>query len=1003
MKVALFNDTSSYHHVGCLAVSDAHDRMLSEAGATVEYRHFVNEFHNLWQGDEKSTRDFLANSTLAAEIASVDAVVINGEGTIHHGSGLHLLAILAYAQELGKRTILVNSVLQDVPVYLDVLRKLDDLTVREVNSFRYLASLGIDSRLVPDSIIGAQFNPGVDESYRGKIIITDCHLSREDVRQVLDKASEEFSADCVYFPLEYENSVNDWRDALKKFRAAKLIITGRHHAVYLALLAGTPFIALPSNTWKIEGTLEQLGGLAAMWKGEDIIDMAHHAMANAETYNSIFTHALLVNPLSTLVNLRDSGVPKSLLDIEGYKQLAMKYFSPLSDVLFLGSSASLNLFKNYSVARNFISGEIPFSALSNGAISTVTLKDAIPEMSRDVDSIVCIDAIVDAAGLSLLISLAEQKLRPGGRLLVRCSSEECVAGDIALDKESAIESKGLLFESSLNIGPLQNLQAEPDWILSFFKSPLVHYSAPYEERNLPEFKGKTHLIDFAEYYENPWNVHSLVEIPWRIKKPAQLFKLSKQVLSQSSDASADQGAALAILGWQYFESESAAELSSWSDAVDEYLKNESSDNPHVRRWCVSLNYLQARFCHRANAGQRALKYYKSVVDSEIFSITPTLGTKQVSAAYQAGMIHWSAGEHEQAVAMWKQGVRLAFECLSADMLEFVGNIDEPFLFSLNDSVEIIDGAVQCASALNIVSKRFVASESFILSALDEVSRNALRSAFNKVSQELQECSAEKVSLHARLNETLSAKQYAEDLAFARLDEIYNLCSENQRVQDQLKSTEDAKSYAESLAISRLAQLDALSDNRSRFDKINFLCSENNELRKQLELTENAKKNSDFLAISRLNELDALNVKSTEQAIQFGVELEELTDQLQATEKAKGYAESLALSRLNEIGALNVESMEQAKQFGVEIRKLTEQLQATEKAKEYAESLAISRLAELNALKESNEKRTELAELYADNQALRERLQLTEDAKAYAEELAISRLAELDAIKNSEGN
>lgn len=957
MKVAIFNDTSSYHHIGCLAVSDAHDRMLSEVGAVVEYRHFVNEFHDLWQGDEKSTRDFLANGALAAEISTVDAVVVNGEGTIHHGSGLHLLAILAYAQELGKRTFLVNAVLQDVPVYLDVLAKLDDLTVREVNSFRYLSSLGIDSRIVSDSIVGARFNPGVDENYRDKVIITDCHLSREDVRQVLERANDEFSADCVYFPLEYENSVNDWRDTLRKFRAAKLVITGRHHAVYLALLANTPFIALPSNTWKIEGTLEQLGGLFAMWAGEDIVHMAHRAMENPEAYKSVFAHKLLANPLSTFVNLRDSGVPKSLLDIEAYKELATKYFSPLSDVLFLGSNASLRLFKNHSIARNFVFSEIALSVLTDGAIDTVALKGVVPESSRDIDTIVCIDAVADSAGLTFLTALAAEKLRPGGRLLVRCSNDSCADGDISPENKSALEAKGLLFESSLSIAALEAQTAESNWILSFFRSPLVKYSAPYEERNLPKFNGKTHLVDFARYYENPWIVHSVVEIPWRIKNAEQLFKLSEQILSCSSDASADQGAALAILGWRYFEADSAVDLLDWSNAVDVYLKNDQSDNPHVRRWCVSLNYLQARFCHRANFQQRALQYYKSVVNSQISSITPTLGTKQVSAAYHAGMIHWNASEREQAISMWKQGVKLAFECLNSDMLEFVGNIDQPFMFSLNDSVEIIDGAVQCASALNISSKTSVASEGFILSALDEVARNALRSAFNRVSLELQECSAEKVSLHARLNETLTAKKYAENLAFGRLDEINSLCSEIQKVQDQLKLTEDAKSYAESLAISRLAQLDALNANVSSMDRIHFLSTVNDDLRKQLSLIESAKDESDALAVSRLGELDALNVKS----------------------------------------------VEQSKKLGEELRALTEKLQLTENAKAYAESLAISRLDELNALKENTEKQDQIVGLYAENQALRERLQLTEDAKAFAEELAISRLAELDAIKKSEGN
>ncbi|MBS4085815.1 polysaccharide pyruvyl transferase family protein [Pseudomonas rustica] len=1053
MKIAIFNDTSSYHHIGCLAVSNAHDRMIAETGASIEYRHFVDEFQDLWQGDEPSTRDFIANSILADEIAAVDAVVINGEGTIHHGSGLHLLAILEYAQKLGKRTFLVNAVLQEVPIYHSVLKALDDLTVREVNSFKYLASLGIEARLVPDSIIGATFHDGVDESYRNKIIITDCHLSRDDVRQVLEQASAAFSSECVYFPLEYEDSVNDWQDALKKFRAAKLVITGRHHAVYLALLAGTPFIALPSNTWKIEGTLEQVGGLRAMWDGTDIVEMSQSAIEQSDAYAAIFNHPLLTTPLSTFANLRDSGVPKSLLDAEVYRQLAEQYFRPLSDVFFIGSNATLSLFRNCSVAKNFIASELPRSLLDGGAIDAVALARLVPRLDTDVDTIICIDAVIDQFGLDHLVSLAIKKLRPGGRLLIRCANEMFVDGfsDNAVfsKTEASLESLGLLLESSLSVRSLMAGRTERDWILSFFRSPLVKYSVAYEERNLPEFQGKSHLVDFAKHYENPWIVHSVVEIPWRVKSTAKLFKLSEQILSASSEGSADQGAALAILGWRYFESESVVEMAHWSDAVDTYLANDTSENPHVRRWCVSLNYLQARFCHRSNDSQRALEHYKRVVDAEIFSITPTLGTKQVNAAFHAGLIHWNMGEHDQAVSYWQTGMKLAFRCLGSDLLEFVGNFDRPFLFSLNDSVEIVDGAVQCASALNIVAKKADVSESFILSALENVSQSALRSAFNRITLELQACSAERVSLDERLNETLTAKKYAEDLAFARLDEINALCLEQQKLRGQLQATEDAKEYAESLAISRLAEIDTLSSNLERFDKTEVLTAENESLRTQLKLTEDAKSHAEFLAFSRLSELDTLKencpeqikilsaelqalrerltltelakaeseslafsrlteldaqtARSLEQADQLSRELQSMSEQLQLTEQAKTLSESLAFSRLSEVEGLQASMLAQGQQLSAELKIMEEQVKTTGQAKAYAESLAISRLEEIDALKADQQKQDEIKNLYHENQALREQLKLTEDAKAYAEQLAVSRLSELDAVKKNEGN
>jgi hypothetical protein len=71
----------------------------------------------------------------------------------------------------------------------------------------------------------------------------------------------------------------------------------------------------------------------------------------------------------------------------------------------------------------------------------------------------------------------------------------------------------------------------------------------------------------------------------------------------------------------------------------------------------------------------------------------------------------------------------------------------------------------------------------------------------------------RLDLEERLDNTLAAKNYAEELAVGRLDEINRLCAYNQALLDQLKLTEDAKAYAESLAFSRLAELDAIKNKK----------------------------------------------------------------------------------------------------------------------------------------------------------------------------------------------
>jgi hypothetical protein len=304
MKVLLFNDTGSWPHVGCLAVSYAHQKMLAREGIEVIRRFFVNEYVELWRGNRDSTELALRHSELPDLMSDVDAVIVNGEGTIHHGAGLHLLAILDLALSLGKGAFLVNAVIQEVGAYEDTLVRLTDLVVRDARTAQYLEEMGARPRLVPDSILEADFYPGHDDSFKDKIIFTDCHWSRHDVFEQLGSAYATLADQAIHFPLEAPERFDDWRSSLMKFRAAKLIITGRHHGVYLALMAKTPFIALPSNTWKIEGLIDIIGTDEMLWKGGSLVAMIKNESDKYLPDANIFNHEFLSHPLKTFSVLK---------------------------------------------------------------------------------------------------------------------------------------------------------------------------------------------------------------------------------------------------------------------------------------------------------------------------------------------------------------------------------------------------------------------------------------------------------------------------------------------------------------------------------------------------------------------------------------------------------------------------------------------------------------------------------------------------------------------------
>ncbi|WP_075657660.1 hypothetical protein [Pseudochrobactrum sp. B5] len=188
MKVALFNDTAPFAHFGCQAVSDAHARMLGRAGHEVVERFFMDWRHGITDPKSPDAIDeLLQNEEFLSRIEPVDAVLVNGEGTIHHGAGVHLLVVLGAAQRMGKSTLLVNAVYEDSRYHEDVILRLTDFTVRDKRSLNYARSNGLPARLVLDSSFAAVDSDAALADLSGKAVLTDWHHQRtEDVGDQCD-------------------------------------------------------------------------------------------------------------------------------------------------------------------------------------------------------------------------------------------------------------------------------------------------------------------------------------------------------------------------------------------------------------------------------------------------------------------------------------------------------------------------------------------------------------------------------------------------------------------------------------------------------------------------------------------------------------------------------------------------------------------------------------------------------------------------------------------------
>lgn len=116
---------------------------------------------------------------------------------------------------------------------------------------------GISHRVVPDSIIHANFFKRANYNFKKKILISDWQGQVEDdiYSTIIDYY--QYSEKCVYFPLfdiaKIQNE--NWRYSVENLKTSSLVLSARHHLNYLAGLSGIPFIPFPSNSYKIEGTI----------------------------------------------------------------------------------------------------------------------------------------------------------------------------------------------------------------------------------------------------------------------------------------------------------------------------------------------------------------------------------------------------------------------------------------------------------------------------------------------------------------------------------------------------------------------------------------------------------------------------------------------------------------------------------------------------------------------------------------------------------------------------
>ena len=216
-----------------------------------------------------------------------DVLVINGEGSMHHRAPTYFKKMeeARYAASTGRPFHLVNTIWQsNGAAEAGLLGQARLIVVREILSQQALASeAGVFSEIKLDFSFFEPLDMDAEfKDFEGKEIATDFYSTefQDFVRPTTAFLSK--------FPFISMKKMG-WSNFVRSLSTASLLITGRHHAVYAACRARTPFVALRGNSHKIEGIVATAGiEIPICEHPRELMSTIEWARSNKEAYSDLF-------------------------------------------------------------------------------------------------------------------------------------------------------------------------------------------------------------------------------------------------------------------------------------------------------------------------------------------------------------------------------------------------------------------------------------------------------------------------------------------------------------------------------------------------------------------------------------------------------------------------------------------------------------------------------------------------------------------------------------------
>lgn len=343
LNIAIFNDTfDKERHIGCNLVMRNMNYLFKKNGLRIVLKYKVWDD---WRKKEEEVRNKIKKY-------KVDAIIVNGEGTLHSSEDRPYVHGLAELGDFAKTKLsipvfIINATFHNNSVsFYQKLRSYDGIFVRDKQSIRELEANGISAEYAPDftflttlsmednkgrarSAMLTSSNVGVTDSVCKEITSNLYNISKENgwsFKKMIKTTTDDsiFLKMIRKFPPKIVENINTLISRLKKespedfikwISKKDLILTGRLHTVTLCIITETSFYSLESNTPKISSILIDIFGNKNRII-DDLNDINNPILINKFYYNN--------EEIEKIKQYKEMAIERSQLMIEKIKEKILR-------------------------------------------------------------------------------------------------------------------------------------------------------------------------------------------------------------------------------------------------------------------------------------------------------------------------------------------------------------------------------------------------------------------------------------------------------------------------------------------------------------------------------------------------------------------------------------------------------------------------------------------------------------------------------------------------------